>query len=69
MAKRKSYLDTPGYMAFIGVVAFWAAASSGSDSYVRVLAGACAAFALVRLGIQLVGRRRRRRAAAVAGGS
>lgn len=67
VTKKQPYLDTPGYMAFMGVMAFWAAASSGTEPYVRVPAGATAAFAVVRLGIHMAKRPRRRRAAAAAG--
>ncbi|MEU8768950.1 hypothetical protein AB0C94_18510 [Streptomyces griseus] len=48
--EKRSYLDTPGYTAFLGVVAFWAAASSGNAPYVRVLAGVSAAAAALHLG-------------------
>ncbi|MFD0424245.1 hypothetical protein [Streptomyces parvus] len=62
VAKKRSFLDTPGYLAFLAVVAFWAAASSGSPLYVRVLAGITAAFAAGHLTVLLVRRRRDRRA-------
>ncbi|MFD4797820.1 hypothetical protein [Streptomyces anulatus] len=63
-AEKQSYRDTPGYMAFLGVVAFWAAASSGNEPYVRVLAGISAAAAALHLGLLLFRRRRGRRSAA-----
>ncbi|MFE6984056.1 hypothetical protein [Streptomyces griseus] len=64
MAEKRSYLDAPGYLAFLTVVAFWAAASSGSPLYVRVLAGISAAFTAVHLAVLLVRRRRDRRTVA-----
>ncbi|MCC8479395.1 hypothetical protein ACWDBC_06020 [Streptomyces parvus] len=64
MAEKRSFLDTPGYLAFLAVVAFWAAASSGSPLYVRVLAGISAAFAAGHLAVLLVRRRRDRRTVA-----
>ncbi|APS20725.1 hypothetical protein TK78_18625 [Streptomyces sp. Tue 6075] len=67
MAKKRSFLDTPGYLAFLAVVAFWAAASSGSPLYVRVLAGTTAAFAAGHLTVFLI--RRRRDSRTVANGS
>ncbi|WP_424569224.1 hypothetical protein [Streptomyces sp. CH-036] len=67
MAEKRSYLDTPGYLAFLAFVAFWAAASSGSPLYVRVLAGVTAAFAAGHLAVLLVRRRRDRRMAADGG--
>ncbi|MFG2614564.1 hypothetical protein [Streptomyces anulatus] len=63
-AKKQSYGDHPGYVAFLGVVAFWAAASSGNEPYVRVLAGISAAAATLHLGSLLFRRRRDRRSAA-----
>lgn len=60
----RSYPNTPGYSAFLAVVAFWAAASSGSPVYVRVLAGISAAFTAVHLAVLLVRRRRDRRTVA-----
>ncbi|MFE7451872.1 hypothetical protein [Streptomyces griseus] len=62
--KKRSYLDTPGYTAFLGVVALWAAASSGNEPYVRVLAGVSAAAAALHLGFVLFRRARDRRSAA-----
>ncbi|MFY0515128.1 hypothetical protein ACOMD4_32760 [Streptomyces anulatus] len=62
-AEKQSYRGTPGYTAFLGVVAFWAAASSGNASYVRVLAGISAAAAALHLGFLLFRRRRDRRSA------
>ncbi|MFJ5169202.1 hypothetical protein ACIQBK_34665 [Streptomyces anulatus] len=64
--EKQSYRDTVGYTAFLGVVAFWAAASSGNQPYVRVLAGISAAAAALHLGFLLFRRRRDRRSAAVA---
>ncbi|MGW9245540.1 hypothetical protein [Streptomyces badius] len=63
MAGKRSHLDTPGYPAFLAVVALWAAASSGSPLCVRVLAGITAALAAGHLAVTLVGRRRDRRTA------
>ncbi|MFD4020789.1 hypothetical protein [Streptomyces sindenensis] len=67
VAGKRSYLDTPGYLAFLAVVAFWAAASSGSPLYVRVLAGITAALAAGHLAMTLVRRRRDRRTASGGG--
>ncbi|MGW0642747.1 hypothetical protein [Streptomyces badius] len=64
MAGKRSHLDTPGYPAFLAVVALWAAASSGSPLCVRVLAGITAALAAGHLAV----RRRRDRRAASGGG-
>ncbi|MGW6582323.1 hypothetical protein ACWF76_23565 [Streptomyces globisporus] len=64
VAGKRSYLDTPGYLAFLAVVAFWAAASSGSPLYVRALAGITAALATAHLAVLLVKRRRDRRTVA-----
>ncbi|WP_432024508.1 hypothetical protein [Streptomyces parvus] len=64
VAKKRSFLDTPGYLAFFAFVAFWAAASSGGPLYVRVLAGATAAFAAGHLAVLLIRRRRDRRTVA-----
>ncbi|GHF70818.1 hypothetical protein PV376_31515 [Streptomyces sp. NRRL_ISP-5395] len=64
MTEKRSYLDTPGYLAFLTVVAFWAAASSGSPLYVRVLAGVSAACTAVHLAVLMVRRRRDRRTVA-----
>ncbi|WP_405635858.1 hypothetical protein OG543_13115 [Streptomyces sp. NBC_01178] len=66
MDEKRSYLDTPAYTAFLTVVAFWAAASSGTASYVRVGAGLCAAGAAAHFVRLLVERRRDRRGAAEA---
>ncbi|MFJ2225176.1 hypothetical protein ACIOFY_34675 [Streptomyces anulatus] len=63
-AKKQSYGDHLVYVAFLGVVAFWAAASSGNEPYVRVLAGISAAAAKLHLGSLLFRRRRDRRSAA-----
>ncbi|MFJ9888446.1 hypothetical protein ACIQRW_21610 [Streptomyces sp. NPDC091287] len=65
-AKKQSFVDTPGYLAFLGVVAFWAAVSSGNQPYVRVLAGISAAAAALHLGFLLFRRRRDRRSPAAA---
>lgn len=65
-AEKKSYRNTTGYVAFLGVVAFWAAASSGNEPYVRVLAGISASAAALHLGFLLLTRRRDRRSAAAA---
>ncbi|WP_330322575.1 hypothetical protein OG944_21880 [Streptomyces anulatus] len=65
-AEKQSYRGTAGYTAFLGVVAFWAAASSGNEPYVRVLAGISAAAAALHLGLLLFRRRRDRRSAAAA---
>ncbi|WP_229825468.1 hypothetical protein [Streptomyces sindenensis] len=67
VAGKRLCLDTPGYLAFLAVVAFWAAASSGSPLHVRVLAGITAALAAGHLSVTLVGRRRDRRTASGGG--
>ncbi|MFH9609712.1 hypothetical protein [Streptomyces sp. NPDC017448] len=66
MAEKRSYLDTPAYMAVLATVAFWAAASTGNALPARVLAGVCAVGAAANLVRLLVGRRRGRRTAAEA---
>ncbi|MFJ6808823.1 MYXO-CTERM sorting domain-containing protein [Streptomyces anulatus] len=65
-AGKQSHWDLPGYTAFLGVVAFWAAVSSGNEPYVRVLAGISAAAAALHLGSLLFRRRRDRRSAVAA---
>lgn len=65
-AEKQSYRGAPGYTAFLGVVAFWAAASSGNEPCVRVLAGISAAAAALHLGLLLFRRRRDLRSAAAA---
>ncbi len=62
--EKQSYGGASGYTAFLGVVAFWAAASSGNEPYVRVLAGISAAAAALHLGLLLFRRGRDRRSAA-----
>ncbi len=62
--EKQSYGGASGYTAFLGVVAFWAAASSGNEPYVRVLAGISAAAAALHLGLLLFRRGRGRRSAA-----
>ncbi|MCX4508356.1 hypothetical protein ACH4E9_32900 [Streptomyces anulatus] len=64
--EKQSYGGASGYTAFLGVVAFWAAASSGNEPYVRVLAGISAAAAALHLGLLLFRRRRGRSSAAAA---
>lgn len=64
--EKQSYGGASGYTAFLGVVAFWAAASSGNEPYVRVLAGISTAAAALHLGLLLFRRRRGRRSAAAA---
>ncbi|MFJ2025906.1 hypothetical protein ACIODW_19180 [Streptomyces sp. NPDC087897] len=64
MAEKRSYLDTPAYLAFLTVVAFWAAASTGNARHARVLAGICAVGTAVNLALVLARRRRDRRTAA-----
>ncbi|MEU4181161.1 hypothetical protein [Streptomyces sp. NPDC026589] len=63
-AEKQSYRGTTRYVAFLGIVAFWAAASSGNEPYVRVLAGISAAAAALHLGFLPLMRRRHRRSAA-----
>ncbi|MFE7371466.1 hypothetical protein [Streptomyces anulatus] len=64
--EKQSFGGASGYTAFLGVVAFWAAASSGHAPYVRVLAGISAAAAALHLGLLLFRRRRDRRSVAAA---
>ncbi|WP_420168225.1 hypothetical protein [Streptomyces violaceoruber] len=66
MSEKQSYLGTPTTLAVMIVAAVWAAASSGTAPYARVLACVWAGGAAVNLVLLLVRRRRDRRTAAQA---
>ncbi|MGW5065246.1 hypothetical protein ACWEQJ_03855 [Streptomyces cyaneofuscatus] len=64
MTRRRSVVESPVYLVLMGICGFWAAASSGSPVYLRVLGGVFGTFCVVALAVDFVKERRRKRAAA-----
>ncbi|MFI1190787.1 hypothetical protein [Streptomyces californicus] len=64
MAEKQTYFGTPTALSLMIVAAVWAAASSGTAPYARVVACVWAVGTAVNLVLLLARRRRERRAAA-----